>query len=155
LKAQIVDPKLRDYFLDRQIFLDRVVISRIVVENRELAEELRSQILEDNVPFEYLAYEESLAEDRLMNGMMGALSRGKIPDNLRAEIDAANPGELVGPIEADGLWCLLRVERFIPARFNEDEELIEELKEEIFSQWLEEKVQELEVQLQVRPSDNT
>jgi hypothetical protein len=46
LKAQIVDPKLRDYFLDRQIFLDRVVISRIVVESRELAEELKSQILE-------------------------------------------------------------------------------------------------------------
>jgi hypothetical protein len=69
LKAQVAEPKLQEHFIDRKLFLDRVVLSRIVVADRELAEELGSQ-LEEGASFEQLARDYSIADDRIVNGMM-------------------------------------------------------------------------------------
>ncbi|MBW4616889.1 MAG: peptidylprolyl isomerase [Desmonostoc vinosum HA7617-LM4] len=147
LKALITEPKLQEYFIERKIFLDRVVVSRIVVDSRELSEELQTQI-EEGGSFEQLAKEYSLADDRLMNGMMGAISRGTMPDVLRAAIDMANPGQLVGPIELEGRYGLFRVEQFLWASL-EDTQLKQALQNELFEKWLAEKIQKLTVKLQV------
>ncbi|MHC5833687.1 MAG: peptidylprolyl isomerase, partial [Nostoc sp.] len=82
LKAQITEPNLQEYFIERKIFLDRVVLSRLVVEDQALAEELKSQIVEDGARFELLVQEYSVEDDRIFNGMMGAVSRGRMPDVL-------------------------------------------------------------------------
>ena len=147
LKAQVTEPKLQEYFIERKIFLDRVVLSRIIVDKQELAEELRSQI-EEGASFEQLAREYSLTDDRLVNGMMGPLGRGTLPDELRAAIDSASPGQLWGPLEVEGRFGLFRVEQFLPASL-EDDQLKELLQNEIFEQWLAEKIQKLNVKLQV------
>jgi len=68
------------------------VLSRIAVTEKELAE-LRSQILE-GARFEQLAQEYSLTDERIVNGMMGPISRGQMPDFLRALVDLSSPGEL-------------------------------------------------------------
>lgn len=149
LKAQITEPKLQEYFIERKIFLDRVILSRIIVNQAELAEELRSQI-EEGGSFEQLAKEYSLAEDRMVNGMMGALSRGTMPDILRAAVDLASPGELVGPLEIEGRWGLFRVEQVLPASL-EDPQLKQALQNELFEKWLAQKLQRLSVKLQVSP----
>lgn len=111
LKATVTQPNLKEYFIERKLFLDQVVLSRLVVENQALAQELKSQIVEDGARFEQLVQEYSVAEDRIFNGMMGAVSRGKMPDALRAAIDLANPGDLLKPLEIQGLWYLVRVEK--------------------------------------------
>ncbi|AFY48856.1 parvulin-like peptidyl-prolyl isomerase [Nostoc sp. PCC 7524] len=147
LKTLVTAAKLSEYFIERKIFLDRVVISRIVVDSRELAEELQIQI-EEGGNFEQLAKEYSLADDRIVNGMMGPISRGTMPDVLRAAIDVANPGQVVGPIELDGRYGLFRVEQFLPASL-EDTQLKQALQNELFEKWLAEKIQKLTVKLQV------
>lgn len=147
LKALVTQPKLPEYFVERKIFLDRVILSRIAVDNRELSEELQTQI-EEGGSFEQLAKEYSLAEDRIVNGMMGPISRGTMPDKLRAVIDVATPGQLVGPIELDGNYSLFRVEQFLPASL-EDTQLKQALQNELFEKWLAEKIQKLTVKLQV------
>jgi parvulin-like peptidyl-prolyl isomerase len=147
LKALVTEPKLQEYFIERKIFLDRVVISRIIVENRELADELQIQI-EEGASFDQLAREYSLADDRMVNGMMGPVSRGTMPDILRAAVDVASPGKLVGPIELDGRYGLFRVEQFLPASL-EDTQLKQALQNELFEKWLAEKIQKLTVKLQV------
>ncbi|MBA3921856.1 MAG: peptidyl-prolyl cis-trans isomerase [Nostocaceae cyanobacterium] len=148
LKAQVTEANLREYFIERKIFLDRVVLSRLVVEEQALAEELKSQILEDGAKFEQLVQEYSLTDDRILNGMMGAVSKGTLPTVLRAALDLANPGELIEPLEIEGLWYLVRVEKLLPAPL--DEQLKEELAHELFEQWLEDKIQNINVQLQVK-----
>ncbi|BAY64088.1 PpiC-type peptidyl-prolyl cis-trans isomerase [Calothrix brevissima NIES-22] len=148
LRALITEPKLPEYFIERKIYLDRVVISRIFVDNRELSEELHTQI-EEGGSFEQLAKEYSLTEDRIVNGMMGAISRGTLPDIVRSAIDAANPGELIGPIEIEGRYGLFRVEQFLPASL-EDTQLKQTLQNELFEKWLAEKIQKLTVKLQVK-----
>jgi parvulin-like peptidyl-prolyl isomerase len=148
LKAQITEPKLQEYFIERKIFLDKVVLSRIMVNNKELAEELSTQILEEGVRFEQLAREYSLSDDRIFNGMMGAVSRGAMPDALRAAVDSVTPGELLGPLEMEGYWGLFRVEQFLPASV-EDSKLKQVLQNELFEQWLVKKIQKMTVNLQV------
>jgi PPIC-type PPIASE domain len=147
LKAEVVGSRVQAYFIERKLFLDRVVLSRLVVQEQTLAEELKSQILEDGARFEPLVQAYSIAGDRIVNGMMGALSRGNLPEVLRAVVDPVNPGELIGPLELDGLWYLVRIETFLPASF--DEQLEQDLAAELFEQWLAEKVQQLDAQLLV------
>ncbi|MEC4813715.1 MAG: peptidylprolyl isomerase [Scytonema sp. PMC 1069.18] len=147
LKAVVTEPKLQEYFIERKIYLDRVVVSRIIVDNRELAEELQTQI-DEGASFEQLAREYSLADDRVVNGMMGPVSRGTMPDKLRAAIDVASPGQVVGPIELEQRYGLFRVEQFLPASL-EDTQLKQALQNELFEKWLAEKIQKLTVKLQV------
>ncbi|AVZ30522.1 peptidylprolyl isomerase [Nodularia spumigena] len=147
LKVLIAEPKISEYFIERKIFLDRVIVSRIVVDNQEIAEELQTQI-EEGGSFEQLAKEYSLSEDRMVNGMMGPVSRGTMPDQLRAVIDIANPGKVVGPIEIEGRYGLFRVEQFLPASL-EDMQLKQALQNELFEKWLVEKIQKLTVKLQM------
>jgi len=147
LKAVVTEPKLQEYFIERKIFLDRVVLSRIIVDNRELVEELQAQI-EEGASFEQLAREYSLADDKIVNGMMGPVSRGTMPDILRASVDVTSPGKLVGPIELEERYGLFRVEQFLSASL-EDTQLKQALQNELFEKWLAEKIQKLTVKLQV------
>jgi parvulin-like peptidyl-prolyl isomerase len=148
LKATVTEPNLQEHFIERKLFLDRVVLSRLVVEEGSLAQELKSQIVEDDARFEQLAQEYSVAEDRIFNGMMGAVSRSTMPDALRSAVDLANPGDLLGPLEIQGLWYLVRVEKFLSAVL--DEQMGQELQDELFEKWLEDKIQAMNVKLEVK-----
>jgi hypothetical protein len=148
LKEEIASAKLQDYFISRKVFLDRVVLSRIIVDNQELADELRSQIDEGTAQFEQLAKEYSLTDDRIMNGMVGPVSRGTMPDVLRSAIDLAQLGDVVGPLGMENRWGLFRIEEFLPASL-EDAQVRQSLQDELFEQWLGEKIQKLPIRLQV------
>ena len=147
LKAQVTEPKIQEYFIERKIFLDRVVLSRIIVADKELAEELKSQILEEGARFEQLAQEYSVTDDRIVNGMMGPVSRGQMPDPLRALVDLSSPGEVIGPLQIEEWYCLFRVEQFLPASL--EGQLKQDLQNQLFDQWLSEKMQKLSIKLQV------
>lgn len=147
LKSVVTESKLQEYFIERKVFLDRVVLSRIMVDNQELADELKIQI-QEGTSFEQLAQEHSLADDRISNGMMGPVSRGTMPDKIRAAIDSANPGDLVGPIEIENRWALFRVEQVLPATLD-NPQLKQALQNELFERWLAEKIQKMSVKLQV------
>jgi len=147
LKALVTESKLPEYFIERKIYLDRVVLSRILVDSRELAEELQTQI-EEGSSFEQLAKEYSLADEKVFNGMMGPISRGTIPDILRGAVDATIPGKLINPIEIEGRFALFRLEQILPASL-EDPQLKQSLQNELFEKWLGEKIQNLTVKIQV------
>ena len=147
LKALVTESKLPEYFIERKIYLDRVILSRILVDSRELAEELQTQI-EEGSSFEQLAKEYSLADERVFNGMMGPISRGTIPDVLRAAVDATTPGKLINPIDIEGRFALFRLEQILPASL-EDPQLQQSLKNELFEKWLGDKIQDLTVRIQV------
>lgn len=147
LKAQVVDARIQEHFIERKIFFDRIVLSRIVVASKDLAEELYTQVTE-GASFEQLAREYSTADERVANGMMGPVSRGTLPDTLRAAIDSAGPGQLVGPLPLENYWAIFRVEQFIPASLD-DPQLRQTMQNELFERWLAEKIQTMTVKLQV------
>lgn len=142
----VAEPKLQERFINRKLFLDRVILSRLVVTSQELAEELKSQVIEENSSFAQLVYEHSIADDYIINGRMEPISRGDLPDALRSQIDLANVGEIVGPLKLEGHWYLFRVEAMISASLA-DESLKHALQTEIFNDWIAEKIQSKQVQL--------
>jgi parvulin-like peptidyl-prolyl isomerase len=147
LKAVVSEERLQEYFIERKVFLDRVVLSRIIVDSQDMAEELKVQANEGE-SFEKLAQEHSLTDDRVVNGMMGPVSRGTLPDEVRAKIDAASAGEIVGPLALENRWGLFRVEQQIEATLD-DMQLQQSLRGELFERWLAEKIQAMTVRLQV------
>ena len=80
--------------------------------------------------------------------MMGPVSRGTLPDILRAAVDIAGLGTLIGPIELDGRFGLFRLEQILTASLD-DTQLKQALQNELFEKWLAEKIQRLTVKLQV------
>jgi len=134
LRDVVTTPRLQEYFIERKLFLDRVVLSRIAVLEKDLAEELRQQI-EEGARFEELAQEYSVADERIFNGMMGLISRGELPDNLRAALDTAEAGSIVGPVEVQDAWTLFRVEKVMPATLD-DPKIVQALQTEILEQWV-------------------
>jgi len=146
LKTEITEPKLEDYFNQRKPFLDGVVLSRIILKDKQLAENLQQQILADKSKFEPLAREHSLSNDRILNGMMGSVSRGQLPEILKTALNSASPGELIGPLEIDGHYALFRVEQFLPATL--EGRLKQELQNQLFEQWLQEKLQGMKIKLE-------
>ncbi len=147
LKARVTQPNVQEYFVEQKINLDRVVLSRLGVKDQALAEELQSQIIEDGVRFEQLVQEHSIEPDWIINGMMGPVSRGEMPDTMRASVDMANPGELIGPLKIRELWYLFRVENVLPAVL--DGTMQRKLEDELFEQWLEDKIKRINAKLQV------
>ena len=148
LKQKVIEPKLQQYFIERKIFLDRVALSTIVVASQELADELLKQI-EEGAVFETLAREYSLTDDPIINGMLGAVSRSSLSDDIRSLVDAASPREIVGPLAIEGKWFLLRVEKFLPASLD-NLQLKQALENELFDQWLAEKVQKLTIKVEIK-----
>jgi parvulin-like peptidyl-prolyl isomerase len=71
-----------------------------------------------------------------------------MPDALRAAIDSANPGDLVGPMQIENYWAIFRVEQLLPASLD-DNQLKQALQNELFERWIAEKIQAMTVKLQV------
>lgn len=147
LKETLAAAKGQEYFIDRKLALDRVVLSRIEVGDRDLAEELQQQIA-DGSRFEQLAQDYSIAGDRIFNGMMGLISRGSLPDLVRAAIDVATPGDIVGPLATEQGWALFRIEQILPASLD-DSEVLQTVQDELLDQWLLDKLQGLNIEVQV------
>lgn len=148
LKMVVSEERLQEYFIERKLFLDRVILSRIIVDNQDLAEELKNQIQEGSATYEESARQYSVTDDKMVNGMMGPVSRGTLPDTIRAQIDAAQPGALLGPLELEGKWGLFRVDEFLEASMD-DAQLQQTLRNELFERWLSEKIQKMDVKLQI------
>ncbi len=148
LKVSIVEPQLEEYFQERKSFLDTVILSRIVVEDQELANTLARKLSEDVSSFEQLAREHSITNERHVNGMMGPVSQGTLPDNIKESLATATPGSLIGPVEIENRWCLFRVEEFIEVSLD-DPKVKQRLQNELFERWVNEKLKTLTVKMQI------
>ncbi len=148
LKLSIVQSQLEEYFQERKPFLDTIILSRIVVNDYELAETLQRRILEEEARFEQLAREYSITPERNVNGMMGAVSVASLPEDLKPSMIGAVSGQIIGPVEIDKHWCLFRVEQLLESTFD-DPKIKQKLQNELFEKWINEKLKTLTVKLQI------
>lgn len=146
LQQQVSQPKLHEHFIKRKLSLDRILLSYIVVDSEELAKELRDQT-EEGKPFDQLAKIYSLAENGSRGGKMEPLSREELQDELRAAIDAAQVGDVIGPLAINDQWYLFRLEDVLLASL--EGALKEQLEAELFEEWLAKKVANMNIKLKV------
>ncbi len=145
LKTKVAAPKVQDYFLQRKALLDRIVLSRIVVESAEMAQDLKEKVEQYDADFTQLAKQYACVDDSVVGGVVGAVMRGQIPKPIYEATENAQQGQIVGPIEIEGRYCLLKIEQLLPAKL--EGEIKQELENHIFDQWLKEKMKEVKMQL--------
>ncbi len=148
LKNSLTQGKVESYFAERQPFLDSVILSRIVVQDKELADSIYRKIVEEGGNFEDLVKEFSITNDRNLKGLIGPVSMGTLPEEVKAAMEGANPGQIMGPFNVDGYWCVFRFEELQPADLD-NPNLQRRLENEMFDRWLAEKLQTLKVKIQV------
>jgi len=149
LKLSVVQPQLEDYFQERKPALDAVVLSRISLNDYELAETLSSRLKEQDTRFEELAREYSITNERSFNGMMGAVGWSTLPDALKVVLQQTTAGQIVGPLEVEGGWCIFRVEQFLEASLD-NLQLKQRLQNELFERWLNQQLQSTKITLNIQ-----
>lgn len=145
LREHLAAQRLQEYFIERKLAFDQVILSRIVVPEADLADELFLQ-LQDGASFENLAREYSITEDRLFNGMFGRVSRGNLPDQLRAALDLVVPGAILNPMEMEGNWYIFRLEHSLPATLD-NPEVRQALLDELLEAWVLNRLRELDIEI--------
>lgn len=155
LEYQVTERKLREAlgaglvdqrFAEQRLSFDKVAISRLVLSEEGVARELRAQILEDGADFHALAREYSNdAVTRPAGGYAGLKVRTELEPALEAAVFGARPGRVVGPIKTDDGWELVKIERFTMATL--DNEMRENIKTALFSEWLSEQRRKARISL--------
>ena len=145
LMIEIEEEKGLDYFISQKLDLDQLVVSRIVVSSKNLAEELQLQILEKSFQFEELAKEYSITEDAITNGLMGFVNRKDMLEQTGLDLYQAQIGELIGPVDCAEGWSLFRVDEFVSAQY--DEEMKAFLRTQLLDEWLSNQIQSLNIDI--------
>ena len=144
LKEKVTELKVQKYFVQNKENLARVVLSRIVVQHPEIAEDLKAQ-LERGADFVQLAKQYSTVDDAVVGGVMGPVIRAQMPEMVRKATENAQVGQIIGPLQIEGRYCLLKIEQLLPASL--DGALKRDLENLLFEEWLKEKLQNMNVKL--------
>ena len=111
---QAIDEKAVKALYDEQLRLSkqseeihaRLILSRTLPEAQSIVKQLLAGSL-----FEALAMERSIDQaTRFNGGDMGYFTSDIMPTNYKAALINAKPGQIIGPIQTDGGWAVLRVE---------------------------------------------
>lgn len=144
LKEKVTALKVQKHFVQNKENLDRVVLSRIVVQHPEIAQDLKPQ-LEQGADFAQLAKQYSTVDDAVVGGVMGPVIRAQMPEMVRKATENAQVGQIIGPLQIEGRYCLLKVEQLLPASL--EGALKRDLENLLFEEWLKEKLQNMNVKL--------
>jgi parvulin-like peptidyl-prolyl isomerase len=123
-----------------QIFLatkgdrDRVVYSLLRVQEQAAAEELFLRLEEEDSTFTDLAGEHSQGSERDTGGLIGPVSLGRLHPHLAELLRISQPGQLWRPIELDGWWVVVRLDKRLPAQL--DAAMQQQIRDELFEYWL-------------------
>ena len=123
-------------FLEKKEQLDQVVYSLLRVRDGLLARELYLRIAEHEVDFNEAACEYSEGQERNTKGIIGPVPLTQAHPILAERLRTIKTGELVEPFSVEGWWLVVRLERYAPARFNE--ETAEKMARELFQEWVNE-----------------
>lgn len=143
LQERIAEPDLQSYFEEHKEALEQLKLSSVLVSDESIAYELKERVATSE-DLQQLVNEYGANENEVMvrTGKQQA-QRLALPAELRGQCASATPGEVVGPINLKGTWCLFRVEEVMPAEL--DEQTKKQLEAQLFSRWLVQKLSTLQI----------
>lgn len=126
--------RIPSYFLTRKRALDRVIFSAIQVDNVGMAQELYLRIKDRRQSFDKLARLYSQGGEAKLGGVMGPIALERINPKIAYYLSSLKPGELSPLFKLDNFHVFVRLEQWVPAKFDDD--IKAQLIEELFEQWL-------------------
>jgi parvulin-like peptidyl-prolyl isomerase len=128
------EERVHTHFMAHLNAFDRARISRLVVDEEELANELRMRIVEDAEDFHKLAREHSRDEEtRPAGGYAGWVHREDLYNEAGAQVFTASAGALVGPLAQGEQYLLVLVEEVRKAQL--DDEVREQIRDRLLAEW--------------------
>ena len=132
--------KVESYFLQRKGQLDRVVYSLIRTQDAGIAQELYFRIHEGENTFAELAKEYSQGSEAQTGGLVGPVELNIPHPAIAQMLKGAKSGELLPPKRIENWIVIIRLEKFISAEL--DQVMTHRLIDEMFRNWLQEKMQQ-------------
>lgn len=133
--------KVESYFLSRKPFLDQVVYSLIRTKDLGLAQEIYFRVQEGEQSFADLAKEYSQGPEANTGGVLGPVSIRQPHPLIGQILSVSQPGQLWPPRALAEWFVIVRLEKFIPAQL--DDAMRRRLIDELFENWLTEKVKKM------------
>jgi parvulin-like peptidyl-prolyl isomerase len=151
LKAQIGQHDLATYFENNGRALDQIKLTYIVASEQSKADELRKRIGRKKSNFDVIAAEcineVFLNESNHLSLKKETLRRGQLRPELKQALEQSSTGDLIGPIEVDQRWWIIKIEEIQSAQL--EGELKQQLEADFFRQWLNERMQQAPIQLAI------
>ncbi len=120
LKAQITTEQIQAHFASQKLASERREIYYILVNERDIAEEIAIQIRDGGRDFHTLARQYSLDErTRPASGYLGSQSRRDLPNDIAPLLFTAEVGEVIGPIKLETGYALYYIQQHCPAVLDE------------------------------------
>lgn len=145
LRSKLAENGLEAYFKQQQPFLEQVDLTCLIVKEKELAESFKNKILAGETTLDEITKEYSLMNVSNVKVLRGLSRRQNLSTEIREAIASANIGELVGPVDLLGQWCLFQIQQVIPAVL--DTQVKREIENQVLQAWLAEKMSKLPIKL--------
>ena len=125
-------------FLSKKSSLDKVMYSIIRVKEKLEAEEIYLKLVEQEESFSDLAAKYSKGLEKNFNGIIGPIEMGILNPELTERLKISKKGQLWPPFFTQKWWVVMRLERFLPAKL--DENMRTKLKENMYEDWIQKKI---------------
>ena len=142
LKAQAIpDDAVERHFAENRQMYESAELSQFHVGTRGKAEELLAQINDEGADFAELASQHASDDAARSNGgRVGQVNRKALSPEVEGVVFGAKAGEVVGPLETDQGWCLIKVWSLHQPTL--DAAMTQRIREQLFREWLNENARE-------------
>ena len=137
-QQRVFNDEVEQHFLSRKLAHDQVTYSLIRVRDGDLAFELHQRLLEGEGDFATLASRYSEGAERTSGGQCGPVPFDQAHATVVEQLRGCREGELLAPFFLVDIWLILRLEQWQGARL--DDAMRSTLLEELFDQWLDQRI---------------
>lgn len=133
--------KLESNFVSRKNQYDKVIYSLIRTDNLEIAQELFFRLQANEQSFADLAKQYSQGQEAQTGGLIGPVELSVPHPSLAKLLSTSKPGQVCPPLQIANWFVIVKLEKFIPCEF--DEPMQKRLLNELFTNWVQEQLQNL------------
>ena len=141
-KDQRFSKDIEKIFLETKVLRDRVVYSLLRLKDKASAYELHLRLSEGDSTFTDLCEEHSQGPERDTGGLIGPVHLGRLHPSLREMLKISQPGQLWPPVEIDGLWVIVRLDKHLPACL--DAAMEKQIRDDSFEAWVQQQLLKLD-----------
>jgi parvulin-like peptidyl-prolyl isomerase len=134
LQEHLFGEMVDDHYMSKRDDYHRVALSQILVRDLTEARKIAKALREENASFCALALEHSKGkQSREKGGFTGIRFLRQMLPEIAEAIAGAKEGELIGPVQTELAYHILKVEKWFPAQMSE---VREQVLESLFQAWL-------------------
>ena len=150
---ELFDQEVEAFFVEHKLDYTQVAMYEVILDDLDLATEIFYALKEEEISLAEVARQYiQEPELRRMGGYKGLLCRHDLKPAISAAVFCASPPQVLQPIMVEDKVHLIFVEEAIKPQLNE--ELRSEIIWDLFNDWLEDRINELEVTVQLSQVDN-